>query len=421
MNLRELGRERGREAGAKAKQTLARQMAEHEKFVRQLFPTIGDMDLGAAWRAYDRERLADEPDYATYPEARGLIERHLGEREGFREAAGGDETAAAFHYSSHWFCWKRLNAHHLTRWDLIGSVADGCTNVFIPDGKEGVTIGDNRDVPLPKDRFHFRDWSPPKRSRPGDQVHWQQGGVSDGVVFDDEPECIFPIHPHELMPEECRDDIRSIIEFMTRYKDFWGPCKQIWVDRHLRAVGVEKTNRRIGLIPADPQTGAVAITACSYITPELQAFRDERFRRGAQQRGERLENNLDWQFVHGADVRQHRLLELTFAEARRGATIWGVLDVVADHAVPYPARVCLAGEKIFPEKEPLSNWSVVQHAAVITGPRQRVLYRSVEDAADPRPVYDHIPKLQLGDGVQMRPEWQADMDGGKCVLRQPVM
>jgi hypothetical protein len=269
----------------------------------------------------------------------------------------------------------------------------GCTNVFIPDGVEGVTIGDNRDVPLTGDRHRFRGWTPSQLwERNPDELHWQQGGVSDGVVFDEEPECIFPINPHELLPDECRDDIRHICEFMTRYKAFWGPCKQIWVDRQLRASGVEKTNCRIGFLPANPKSGAVAITACSYVTPELQSYRDERFARAARERGQQLENNLDWQFVHGADARQHRLTELTFAEAQRGATLEGVLEVVADHAVPYPARVCLAGEKIFPEREPLSNWSVTQHSAILTGPNRRALYRSVEDQEHPRPVYEETPK-----------------------------
>jgi hypothetical protein len=44
--------------------------------------------------------------------------------------------------------------------------------------------------------------------------------------------------------------------------------------------------------------------------------------------------------VSGCDARQHRLTELTIAEARRGATIWSVLEnVVGDHAVSFPACV----------------------------------------------------------------------------------
>lgn len=35
---------------------------------------------------------------------------------------------------------------------------------------------------------------------------------------------------------------------------------------------------------------------------------------------------------------------------------------------------------------------------------------------NPRPVYDETPKLMLGQGVAMRPEWQADVDAGRCTL-----
>lgn len=44
------------------------------------------------------------------------------------------------------------------------------------------------------------------------------------------------------MPDECRDDTQSIIEFMTRYKDFWGLRKRLRLDRKCKAVGVEKSN-----------------------------------------------------------------------------------------------------------------------------------------------------------------------------------
>jgi hypothetical protein len=307
-------------------------------------------------------------------------------------------------------------AHHVARWDLLGISMDGCTNAFIPDGIEGVTIGDNRDIPLPKNRFCFRDWRPSHLWKANDsELGWVQGGVSAGILLDEEPKCSFPIDVFELMPNDCRDNLSSIIEFMTRYNEFWGPCKQIWVDRQLRAIGVEKSNCRIGFIPADPQTGAVAVTACSYVSPELHEFRDERFKRAAQWKREPLEKNLDWVFVQGADARQHRLMELTVAEARRGATIWSMLEnVVGDRAVPYPDRVCLAGEKCF--DEPLANWSVTQHAAVLSGPNRRALCRSVEDTENPKPVNEYLPKLVLAPGVEMQPQWQADVDSGRCKL-----
>ena len=40
-----------------------------------------------------------------------------------------DETAAAFHYSFHWWIHKRVNCRHVARYDLAAPQLQ-CTNVF---------------------------------------------------------------------------------------------------------------------------------------------------------------------------------------------------------------------------------------------------------------------------------------------------
>ena len=135
-------------------------------------------------------------------------------------------------------------------------------------------------------------------------------------------------------------------------------------------------------------------------------------------KGETEADCPDWNFFEGCDAHQRRLIKLTNEEAGRGATLWGALNVVADHAVPYPERICLAGEKLFPEKEPTAMWTITQHAIVLTGPHRRALYRSLQDLRNPRPIYSYKPKLVLGEGVAMRPEWRADFDKGLCELAE---
>ena len=110
-------------------------------------------------------------------------------------------------------------------------------------------------------------------------------------------------------------------------------------------------------------------------------------------------------------------MALTDAAAQGQPTIWDALNVVADHAVPYPDRVCLAGEsRNSPTRNPNQNWSVTQHAAVITGPNRRAIYRSVRSQTAPKPVYDYTPQLMLWPGVPLKPEWQADVAAGRCEL-----
>jgi len=133
-------------------------------------------------------------------------------------------------------------------------------------------------------------------------------------------------------------------------------------------------------------------------------------------KGETEGNSPDWAFFEGCDRRQRRLIELTNAEAKNGATLWGAFNIVADRAVPFPDRICLAGERTFPDKEPNPNWTLTQHASVITGPNRRTIYRSIRDFVNLRPITEFVPYLVLGEGVEMKAEWQRDIDRGLCQL-----
>ena len=414
MDMRQEGRGCGRAAGANIQtQSFVQSMNETFRNALELYPSMGKVDLAAAIRDYDRERLACEPDYAKFPEMRGLLERHLGEREGFREASGLDETAAAFQFSWHWFLSRRVNSRHLSRYDLIAP--RGCTNVFFPHGKDGVTVSDNRDD---WPRVEYREKIPKFRVPPPartSKVSFGQGGASSACLLDEDPQCCFPCDPFELMPKECYDDIHAAVEFLTRYREFYGPGNQIWCDSKLNAVAVEKTTCRVAF-RWPTVNGAVCVTACSYVDPELNAYKKERTRKAMAIKGETEANSPDWNYFEGSDARHRRLIALTDAEAKHGATLWGAFDCVADTKVSFPARVCLAGEKTFPDREPNANWSLTEYAAVITGPKRRALYRSMQDLVHPKPIYSYKPKLVLGKGVKMRPEWQADVDKGLCEL-----
>lgn len=414
MDLREVGRERGRQAGKEIKAGYADTMAQGYAMAREVYPSVAGSDLAEMVRDYDRERLACEPDYAKFPEMKGLLDRHLGEREGFREASGLDETATAFFYSWDFLLWRRINAHHVPYWELVKS-PEQCTNVFIPEGAEGVTTADNRDVGCEVALQEIYEHWQPGAAGEGEEVHWRQGQVSSAVTMDEEPECCFPCDPDELCPAEALDDVKVRMEFMTRYREFWGPGNQIWVDRHLNAVVVEKTNCRVAYRWPEV-AGAACTTACSYLDPELHAFKQECMRKVIAAKGQTEETNNDWEFDLGARERNRRLCELTNAEATRpgGATLWGALDIVSDEAVPWPERICQAGQTV--EGTLLTAWSVLQHAKVITGPNRRTLYRSIQDMRNPRSVTSYTPKLLLGEKVRMQPEWQGDIDAGRCEL-----
>ncbi|MCX5658290.1 MAG: hypothetical protein NTW19_01040 [Planctomycetota bacterium] len=416
MSMREIGRERGRAAAKQVRDTIDELMKRDMRMNAELFPTLGPgHSMAAAVLAYDRERLDCTPDYTKFPEMRGLADRNIGEREGFLDGSGLSPVHAAYHFSFGHYIWKRVNSKHVARYDLATPHTQ-CTNVFFPQGKDGVVASDNRDdVPRPW-YTHLKDYKIGKI--PADhKVGWRQGGVSSATLLDDEPACIFPYDPYEFISEDCLGDIREIVKFMSDRRDFFGPGNQIWVDKNLNAVAVEKANVRIAF-HWPKVNGAVCITACSYLDPELGAFKKACTRKAAALKGLKAEEDIDWMFFEGCDARHRRLWALTEAEAGRpgGATLWGAFNVVADTEVPFPDRICLAGEKTDPLREPNTNWTLTQQAHVMTGPKRRALYRSIPDADNPKPITTYKPKFTLGEGVKMEPEWQADVDAGRCVL-----
>lgn len=418
MNQIEIGRDRGRKAGAGKTKKMYQEMEEQFKWWRILYPTAAEMDFASVIRDLDRKRLDDEPSFEQFPELRGHADLLRAERQAFMDESGLDETATAYFYSSNYFMHKPLNAKHLARWDLVTAPDFGCTNVFMPGGSEGVTIGDNRDIALPKDMEPYRNWRPDELFTVNrDAVHWCQGAVSSAVLLDDEPACSFPASPFEyqhLMPKECFENIDVFIEFLTRFNEFWGPGNRIIVDRKMNAVAIDKTNCMVAFRkPA--VNGAVAVTACAYLDDKLSAHQLERAARAAKIKGESLEDSLDYNYHLGSRKRYLRLAALTDAVAKGKPTIWDLLDIVSDHAVPYPDRVCLAGESTkYPKRNPNENWSIIQHAAVISGTAKRALYRSVQSRETLKAVYEYTPKLLLAPGVKMKTEWQADIAAGRC-------
>lgn len=417
MDHKEEGRRRGREAAKRAKAgNLQHEMEREFAANLALFPTLGkDFDFAAAVLDYDRRRVDSTPDTARFPELKGKGDEAIGEREGFIESSGFEPVHAAYLYSFAHYVWKYVNCHHVARYDLV-SAPKQCTNVVFPFGAEGITCGDNRDdILYPYNESSIVNYRPAVPAADKD-LGWLWGGVSSAVLLDEEPENIFPHTPHAFMPRECRANIHHMISWMEERRDFWGAGNQIWADDDLNCVAVEKANRRAGYRFAEVN-GAVCITACSYLTAEMNAFKKSRLKEVAKRIGVAEDDCFDLLFSNACDARHRRLWELTNAEAARpgGATLWGTLEIVADTAVPFPDRICLAGEKIDPAREPNANWTLLQRADVVNGPYRRCLYRSVRSFSDPRPVTEEIPELYLGDGVEMQPEWEADVADGKCV------
>lgn len=227
-------------------------------------------------------------------------------------------------------------------------------------------------------------------------------GVSASIFLDDEPEELFPVDPFLLLPTECSGDVSAAVDFLYRYRDFWGPGNHILIDTQLNSVAIEKANVRMGVRSA--VNGASAVTALSYQTPELKEYKLERDLLSIQKRGWTTENAPDWIYWRGADARYLRLLSLVEEASKHPATLQEMAAIVTDHAVPYPACVCLAGQTCVPGVTvEQAEWTAVSHSEVLEGPHRRMLFYVAEDG---KACYNSPPYLVPGQGVNLKAEWQ---------------
>lgn len=231
------------------------------------------------------------------------------------------------------------------------------------------------------------------------------------AICDEEPREIFPVNVWEIMPKDCKKT-PDRVEFLRRYVDFWGPQNGIIVDEEQNAVAFEKSNCRLGVRYSDD--GTAAVTACSYLIPEMKAFKEKCSRRSLELRGW-TEDSPDWVYGKGCNARYERLLKLTAKASKRGATLDDMANIVTDHAVPCPDRICLAGEKghrTDPDDPNWRNWTLTSSASMIEGPNRRTLFWRVEGNT---PCYENPPFLISGKGVKVKSAWKK---GARSPLRK---
>lgn len=339
--------------------------------MRAGYPRAADLDIWREILSLDRERMDNPPDYTRFPEARGWPDLIRREREGFLEGAGCDEQARAFFYSRGFFGSRRLNTRY------AGSSPENlraghCTAVYIRDTAEGGplfgrTLDDIRMGAEIEARF---------LTVPDPQTNWIEMTANDGnrpwllkslvsgaVLGDEEPREIFPLNAWDVMPDDCRS-IKDMIAFLEHYADFWGPHGGLLVDRDGDVVAFEKSNCRLGVRFSDD--GAAAITACSYLIPEMASHKK------ACAQTVLPEDAPDWDYWAGCDARHRRLLQLTAEANHRGATLADMSAIVTDHGAPFPDRICLAGETGVPA-EMGGNWTWTAKAGILSGPNSKTL------------------------------------------------
>lgn len=407
---REQAYAQGRAAGQAVQSQFPDRLQTGIRWAQAQYPATAGLDFEKAVCDYDQLRLSADIDTTRFPECRGLRELVDAERQGFRDATQNNRVWEAFHYSWYWFCSRRLNTRYVGREPLPAQ----CTDFWIANTREGGAIhGCNRDDVREN---YTTPFPPPTGTVKEMTVSRIQcvGGVSSAVLCDEEPEDLFPLNL-DWIDQRDITTLPEFFRFMERYRDFWGPGNRIYVDPQMNFAAVEKANRRMGVRYADQ--GHCAITACAYLTPEMNRFKKERGELSLQIRGW-THDCPDWIYWEGCEKRYRRLLQLVEAEAKRGATLLGCAEICLDHAVPLPDRICLAGERCHPD-EVLTNWTLNTFVRVANGPHRRCLVWNI----DPRrtdPIYTYQPVYLPGDNQPLRPEWIRDLQAAGEIGLHPV-
>jgi hypothetical protein len=401
---------RGRAAGerARAGYPMARLMRETFEQTHQTYPAAAHLDLAAELVRLDRERMANPPDLVKYPETRGLPDLVREERRGFADGYGAGELELAYHFTWTFFYSRRI----LTRYVGTAPAAGECSAAYIAESREGGPLyGRNWDV---TPTAWAQSLLEPPRQSPDETDKLVAKGVSCNLFLDEEPSEIFPVNPWALMPPECRT-VDDAVEFLSRYREFWGPGNTILWDAGRGSVAIEKANVRMGVRRST--RGASAVGACCFLIPEMKAFKEEKDRLSIARRGWTIEEAPDWTYWQGANQRYRRLLDLTDAAARGNPDLFDMAAIMTDHAVPYPARVCLAGQSCIPGVTPeQAEWTMCSHSEVLTGANRRMLFYVAEDG---KACYETPPYLVLGCGVCGRPEWEEQTRPLPPVARNP--
>jgi hypothetical protein len=360
--------------------------------VRRNYPASRELDYKSELVKIEKERINAGIDLTKFPECRKWIDVVRAEHRGFLEACS-NEWMMAFHFNWYWFITRRLNTRYVRKL----AQKEKCTSVWFSHGDEGPMIGQNiDDIKRP-----FLKFSPPEKGPSGEKFKkiTLVGGASASVLCDEEPENIFPVDVFEIMPEDIKE-LPQFVDFLYRYREFFGPGNMIFVDTEMNSVVIEKSNCRMGVRWA--KNGASAVTSCAYLTPEMNAFKKERDRISFELREFDPFDNPDYVFWDGCERRYKRLLKLVDELASGTPTLEGLIEIMLDHSVPFPDRICLAGEKGHRD-EIETNWTLVSWSSVLFGPTRRTLWWRQEGD---KPIYETKPFLIPGEGVKIKEEWK---------------
>ena len=291
-----------------------------------------------------QRRLEALPSLTKYPELAGMRECVLTYDQGLAQSSGwGAEGVMIFRNYLH----TMMQAFRSGEKSSGRPPAEhGCTLVYFPDSDRGPLLANNLDDPWLEGGFNAPPaW--PVANRAGLSV----GAVSNGLHNDEVSDETFPA-PVYLMAYEMCGTTGEVVELLTRFNEFWGPCNFLVADQNGDSAIVEKSSCRYGLRKS--RDGFSATTAMAAENEEFKKYLWQTRERSLQDRG-LDENSADWTYWKAAENRSQRLLQM-LDDARDNPTFEAIEAIIYDHN-GQPDQINLAGEQCHPE-ETTTNWTL---------------------------------------------------------------
>lgn len=189
-------------------------------------------ELVAGVTAFHTDRMSREPNAAQYPDAKPWVDHVRAVDARVRELAGLDESDIAVMRSMGVYLAFRGMRQFGGELREQPSGDERCRVAFIPETDRGALHIKNVDDPIT-----YWTKRPPFEAFPDEPLVWD--GTGSGLHIDDEPAEIFPL-PITLMCKAMCTDVPSAIDFLSRYKLFWGNCNVVLFDKQRRSVAIEK-------------------------------------------------------------------------------------------------------------------------------------------------------------------------------------
>lgn len=289
-----------------------------------------------------RQRLEAVPPLEKYPELKGVRERIIETDKGIMDAVGIDFGELSI-YRNYRFYFERV--------ENPGPKYKGkdCTIVYFADSSDGAILGKNVDDRKSLALKKVPDFSDEPEKK------FIIDGVSSGIFYDEIPPEIFPVPVFELLEENC-SDLKGAVEFLSRYKFFWGQGSYVLIDKK-RKEGVifEKSNCRYAI--REMKYGALWCTAMTFAEEKMKKYLDRKRKERVKKKGEKWGESIEAEYWSGCDKR-YKNLEKLVLEKKDRFSLKAMLEILHNHS-PFPECICLHGQGRTNEEFPETNYTIL--------------------------------------------------------------